>query len=150
QSPSMLGIGVPRFESAIFPALVLGAAAFGIEALLLIPFAALLKHHPGLVNNITVSNQPKFYLIAAVFMFAVTVVTEEVLANGYCVTKLGQLGWTPRNSFVLSVALRTSYHVYYGPGFFLTIPLGYFVTRSFRKHHRLTRPIMARFLHDAM
>jgi hypothetical protein len=59
----VLGIGVPSFKSDILPALLLGSAAFGSEVLLLIPFAALLKHHPGLVNNITVSNQPKFHLI---------------------------------------------------------------------------------------
>jgi hypothetical protein len=54
---------VPRFKSDILPSRLLGSAAFGIEVLLLIPFVALFKHHPGLVNNITVSNQPKFYLI---------------------------------------------------------------------------------------
>jgi hypothetical protein len=83
-------------------------------------------------------------------MFAVSAVTEEVLVNGYFIMRLGQLGWTPRSSLLLSLTLRTSYHVYYGLGFFLSIPLGYLVTRSFQKHHRLTRPIMAHFLHDAM
>jgi membrane protease YdiL (CAAX protease family) len=39
--------------------------------------------------------------------------------------------------------------VYYGLGFLLTIPLGYFVTRSFQKHRRLMRPIVAHFIYDA-
>ena len=51
---------------------------------------------------------------------------------------------------ILSLALRTSYHVYYGLGFVLTIPFGYFVTRSFQKNRRLTRPIAAHFLWDAI
>ena len=70
--------------------------------------------------------------------------------NGYLLTRLGQLGWTPRGAFLLSLTLRTSYHVYYGLGFLLTIPFGYFVTRSFQKHRKLTRPIAAHFLFDAI
>ena len=45
---------------------------------------------------------------------------------------------------------RSSYHVYYGAGFLLTIPFGFFVTRSFQKHRRLTRSITAHFLFDAI
>jgi membrane protease YdiL (CAAX protease family) len=51
---------------------------------------------------------------------------------------------------ILSLALRTSYHVYYGLGFILTIPFGYYVTRSFQKHKRLNRPIAAHFLFDSI
>jgi membrane protease YdiL (CAAX protease family) len=40
--------------------------------------------------------------------------------------------------------------VYYGVGFLLTVPFGFFVTRSFQKHHRLSRPIVAHFLFDAI
>ena len=32
----------------------------------------------------------------------------------------------------------------------LTIPLGYFLTRSFQKHRRLMRPILAHFIYDAV
>jgi len=65
-------------------------------------------------------------------------------------TRLSQLGWTPTSSLILSLTLRTSYHVYYGVGFILTIPLGYFVTRSFQKHGRLNRAIAAHFIFDAV
>jgi hypothetical protein len=81
---------------------------------------------------------------------ATTAITEEVLVNGYLITRLGQLGWTPRSALILSLILRTSYHVYYGFGFIFTIPLGFYVTRSFQKHHKLTRPILAHFLYDAI
>ncbi len=70
--------------------------------------------------------------------------------NGYLITRLEQFGWTPERALFLSLTLRTSYHVYYGLGFFLTIPFGYFVTRSFQKHHRLNRSIAAHFIYDAI
>jgi uncharacterized protein len=72
------------------------------------------------------------------------------ISNGYLITRLGQLGWTPRSALILSLALRTSYHVYYGLGFLLTVPFGYLVTRSFQKHRRLNRPIAAHFIYDAV
>jgi membrane protease YdiL (CAAX protease family) len=49
----------------------------------------------------------------------------------------------------LSLTLRTSYHVYYGLGLIFTVPLGYYVTRSFQKQRRLTRAILAHFIYDA-
>ena len=81
---------------------------------------------------------------------AVTAITEETLVNAYLLTRLEQLGWNPRWALVFSLALRTSYHVYYGLGFLFTIPLGYFNTRSFQKHRSVMRPIVAHFLYDAV
>ena len=57
---------------------------------------------------------------------------------------------TLRRALVLSLILRTSYHVYYGLGFLLTVPFGYLVTRSFQKRRRLLRPIVAHFLYDGV
>jgi uncharacterized protein len=73
-----------------------------------------------------------------------------VMMSAYFLTRLEQLGWSPRRALLLSLALRTSYHVYYGIGFIFTVPFGYFVTRSFQKNRRLTRPIVAHFLFDAI
>ncbi len=70
--------------------------------------------------------------------------------NGYLVTRLQQFGWGDRAALVLSLTLRTSYHVYYGLGFLLTVPFGYLVTRSFQQHRRLNRSIAAHFLYDAV
>jgi membrane protease YdiL (CAAX protease family) len=150
QTRSVLGIGVPSWKEDIFPALGIGAAAFGVEILLFIPFAGLLSDHPGLLNSVADGNFPKYYLIEGIFMSAVTAVTEEVLVNGYFLTRLQQLGWSPRSALIVSLVFRTSYHVYYGIGFLFTIPFGYFVTRSFQKHQRLNRPIWAHFLYDAI
>ena len=93
---------------------------------------------------------PRYYIIYGIVISAVTAITEETLVSGYLLTRLDQLGWNPRWALALSLTLRTSYHVYYGLGFLLTIPFGYFATRSFQKHRRLMRPIVAHFIYDAV
>jgi membrane protease YdiL (CAAX protease family) len=150
QTPKVLGLGPPSFKRDVFPGLGLVAAAYAVEIAVLIPFAGFLNDHKSLINNVASGHVPKYYLIGGVAMSAITAVAEEVLVNGYLITRLGQLGWTPRKSLILSLILRTSYHVYYGLGFLLTVPLGFLVTRSFQKHHKLTRPIVAHFLFDAI
>lgn len=149
QPPSALGIAIPSFSRDILPGLGLAAASFGTELLLLLPFAPLLMNSK-LVNQVPVGHVPGYYVIWGIAISATTAVTEEVLVNGYLLTRLEQLGWSPRRALVLSLVLRTSYHVYYGLGFLLTVPFGYFVTRSFQKHRRLNRPIAAHFLFDAI
>lgn len=150
QTPSVLGIGAPRFKRDVFPALGIGAAAFGLEVVLLIPFALLLSHHSALFNSVSIGHVPKYYVLWGLTTSATTAIAEEVVVNGYLITRLGQLGWTPRSALILSLLLRTSYHVYYGLGFIFTIPFGFLVTRSFQKHHKLNRPIIAHFLYDAI
>jgi membrane protease YdiL (CAAX protease family) len=93
---------------------------------------------------------PKYYILFGLAISAITAITEETLVSGYLLTRLGQFGWTPRRALLLSLTLRTSYHVYYGLGFLFTIPFGYLLTRSFQKHGRLARPIVAHFIFDAV
>jgi membrane protease YdiL (CAAX protease family) len=149
QPPAILGLGVPSFRLDIWPGLGLAAASFGAEIPLAVVLSALVGRGSGLVNNVSIGHVPSYYVIWGLAMSAITAVAEEVLVNGYLLTRLGQFGWTPRSALILSLCLRTSYHVYYGLGFVLTIPFGYFVTRSFQKHHRLNRSIAAHFLFDA-
>ena len=150
QPPSVMGLGCPEPQRGPPPGLGIAAAAFGSEFVILIPLAPLLAHHSSLINTVTTGHVPAYYVLWGLAVSATTAVTEEVLVNGYLITRLGQLGWTPRSALVLSLVLRTSYHVYYGLGFLLTVPFGYLVTRSFQKHRRLTRPIAAHFLFDAI
>ena len=91
-----------------------------------------------------------YYLIFGLSQAFVTAVAEETAVSGYLLTRLDQLGWSPWRAFWLSLALRTSYHVYYGLAALLTLPLGYFLTRSFQKHGKLSRPILAHFLYDSV
>jgi len=65
-------------------------------------------------------------------------------------TRLAQRGWQPWPSLALSLALRTSYHAYYGAAIIATVPFGYLVTRSFQRHGRLSRPILTHFMFDAI
>jgi membrane protease YdiL (CAAX protease family) len=150
QDRRALGLEPPTFRRDVFPGLGLGLAAFACEIVLAIVLRALLVDHPGLFVNVTLNHIPKYYIIWGIVTSAVTAVTEEVLVNGYLLTRLGQLGWTPRAALILSLILRTSYHVYYGLGFIFTVPFGYFVTRSFQKNNKLMRPIVAHFLYDAI
>jgi membrane protease YdiL (CAAX protease family) len=150
QTPKRLGICVPGLRSDVWPALGLAVAAYVSEVVLLIPFAPILAHHSSLVSKVPIGHVPKYYVIWGIAISAITAISEEVLVNGYLITRLEQLGWTRRAALTLSVVLRTSYHVYYGIGFLLTIPFGIYVTRSFQKHHRLIRPIVAHFLFDAV
>ncbi|MGO8873858.1 MAG: CPBP family intramembrane glutamic endopeptidase [Acidimicrobiales bacterium] len=150
QTPTVLGLGIPRWRLDIWPGLGLAAASFGAEIPIAILLDSVIAHNSSLVNRVSVGHVPAYYVIWGIAMSAITAVAEEVLVNGYLITRLGQLGWTPRSALILSLSLRTSYHVYYGLGFLLTIPFGYFVTRSFQKHRRLNRSIAAHFLFDAV
>ena len=150
QGPRVLGMGMPSFSQDVIPGLGIGALAFACEFIILIPFARLLTEHPGLVTKISDASVPKYYIIYGLILSATTAIAEEVLVNGYLLTRLHQLGWSDKKSLALSLTLRTSYHIYYGFGFLLTVPFGYFNTRSFQKHHKLNRPIVAHFLFDAI
>jgi membrane protease YdiL (CAAX protease family) len=150
QTPSTLAIGVRGMMRDLGPAIGIGAASFCSEVVLLIALTPLLAHHSSLVSNVPVGHVPKYYVIWGITISAVTAITEEVIVNGYLITRLEQFGWTPRAALTLSLILRTSYHVYYGIGFLLTVPFGFIVTRSFQKHHRLSRAILAHFLFDAV
>jgi len=109
-----------------------------------------------LFNNTSASNTsanthvPAYFIIYALFVSAVTAVNEEVVVNGYVMTRLAQRGWQPWPSLALSLALRTSYHAYYGAAIIATVPFGFLVTRSFQRHGRVTRPILTHFMFDAI
>jgi membrane protease YdiL (CAAX protease family) len=146
QPPASLGL--TRMHWPDFGAGVgIAAAAFGCELLLAAVIAPL--EHSRLLNHAGALHVPAYYLIFGISQSLITAVAEEVCVNGYLLTRLDQLGWSPGRALWVSLALRTSYHVYYGVGFLLTVPFGYFVTRSFQKHGKLSRPILAHFLYDS-
>jgi membrane protease YdiL (CAAX protease family) len=147
QRPSDLGLtsaGLPDVGVAIG----LAAAGLGLEFLLAIPLTSL--KHSLLVNTAGPLHVPVYYLIFGLSQSLLTSIAEETAVSGYLLKRLDQLGWSPWKAFWLSLALRTSYHVYYGLAVILTLPLGYFLTRSFQKHGKLNRPILAHFLYDSV
>jgi membrane protease YdiL (CAAX protease family) len=149
QSPKVLGLGVPSFVKDVWPALGLVLASFGCEFVLGIILRPLLTSEASISNHGAFAHIPSYYIVWGLIISAVTAVNEEVLINGYLMVRLEQLGWSPGRALALSLTLRTSYHIYYGVGFLLTIPFGYLVTRSFQKNRRLNRPIVTHFLFDA-
>jgi CAAX protease family protein len=150
QSPKVLGLGWPGWRSDIWPALGIIGASWGSEIVLLILLSPVLTAESRLNASTPVGNVPHYYVIWGLMISATTAIAEEVLMNGYLMTRLSQLGWSPTSALILGIVLRTSYHVYYGIGFVATIPAAYFLTRSFQKRGRLTRPIAAHFLYDAV
>jgi membrane protease YdiL (CAAX protease family) len=135
-------------KSDWLPGLGLAVASFATSIMLYVPLEPLLRHS-RLVNKVGSGHVPSYYVIYALVLFATTAITEEVVINGYLLIRLEQLNWTPRSALILSLGLRTSYHVYYGLAVVFTLPLGYYVTRSFQKRRRLTRAITTHFLYDA-
>jgi membrane protease YdiL (CAAX protease family) len=150
QDAAALGLSRPTWRGDIFPGLGIAASGFGVTSLATIVLVAVAGQHNRLFAEVPVGHVPAYYVIYGIAISAVTAVTEETLVSGYLLTRLEQLGWNPRRALLLSLTLRTSYHVYYGLGFLLTIPFGYYATRSFQKHRRLMRPIVAHFLYDAV
>jgi membrane protease YdiL (CAAX protease family) len=147
QPPSRLGLTRRGFGSDLLGALGLLVGAFvltGILAIALSPFEADLK--------VTDSNShvPAYFLVYAVLLSATTAINEEVIVNGYFLTRLSQLGWSPWAAFALSFTVRESYHIYYGLAFVMTMPFGYLLTRSFQKRGRLARPILVHFVYDTI
>ena len=147
QPPSSLGLTNLRWPD-LWVAVGIAAAAFGLELVLAVLIVNPL-HNSRLVNSTGHLHVPTYYLILGVSQALLTAVAEEVIVNGYLITRLSQFGWSPAAAFWLSMALRASYHIYYGIAFVLTLPFGWLVTRSFQKHGKLTRPILAHFLFDA-
>ena len=148
QGPAELGLTRVRWPD-VGAAVGLAAAGLGCEFALAIPFTQL-TNHSTLVNTAGPLHVPAYYIIFGLSQALITSVAEETAVNAYLLTRLDQLGWRPWPAFWLSLALRTSYHVYYGLGVVLTLPLGYFLTRSFQKHGKLSRPILAHFLYDSV
>ncbi len=149
QRPADLGLTSMGWRDA-GAAVGLAAAAFGCEIALAIALEPVIREHSSLFNEAGPLHVPAYYLVFGLSQSLITSVAEEVAVNAYLLTRLDQLGWSDGKAFWLSLALRTSYHVYYGAGLVLTLPFGYFVTRSFQKHRKLSRPILAHFLFDAV
>jgi membrane protease YdiL (CAAX protease family) len=150
QPPAALGLVRPTWRRDVWPGMGIAASGYAVAFAATIALTALVGRHSRLFDQVPTGHVPHYYVIYGIAVSATTAIAEETLVSGYLLTRLEQLGWSPRWALLLSLTLRTSYHVYYGLGFLLTIPLGYYVTRSFQKHRRLTRPIVAHFIYDAV
>jgi membrane protease YdiL (CAAX protease family) len=120
--------------------------ALGLTLLVLAAFG-----EDGVPGSFQSDNQhyAAVFVVQGLVVSVVTAFVEESMMSAYLLTRLGQLGWTPRRALWVSMAIRTSYHAYYGIGFLFTVPVGYLLTRSFQKRRRLVRTVFAHALYDA-
>jgi hypothetical protein len=143
------GLGLTRMSWPDFGA-ILGLVGAGILGSFLFTIPLIPLEHTRLMNTAGHLNLPAYYIILGVSQSLITAIAEEVVVNGYLVTRLDQLGWSQDKALWTSMAVRMSYHVYYGVGFVTLLPVNYFLTRSFQKNGKLNRPILAHFLYDAI
>ncbi len=99
QPPETLGLGAPSLKLDIWPGLGLAAASFAAEIPVAVALSPVLAHDSALVNRISIGHVPGYYVIWGI---AISAIAEEVLVNGYLLTRLGQLGWTPRSALILT------------------------------------------------
>jgi hypothetical protein len=149
QWPGTLGLSRRALVRDALPAIALLAGTWLSSFVIALPLSGVLNND-SLTNQQHNSHVPAYFVVYALVVSATTAINEEIVVNGYVMTRLAQLGWRPWPSLALSLALRTSYHAYYGVGLIATVPFGYWATRSFQKHGRLGRPIIAHFLNDAV
>lgn len=149
QSPRDLGLTGRGLLRDIGPSVGLLAAVFAWNAILALISNPLL-HHNSAVTGQAQPHVPHYYVVYGLLLAATTAIAEEVVVNGYLLTRFAQLGWRPWPAFAVSLVLRTSYHLYYGLAFFLTVPFGWLVTRSFQKRGRLARAVFTHFGYDAI
>ena len=148
-TPRRLGLTGRWFRLDLLPSVgLLGGVWLANIATALVLFP--LFNDRSVSNTSANTHVPAYFIIYALFVSAVTAINEEVVVNGYVMTRLAQRGWQPWPSLALSLALRTSYHAYYGAAIIATVPFGYLVTRSFQRQGRLTRPILTHFMFDAI
>jgi hypothetical protein len=149
QSPSSFGLSLRAFRKDAPGAVGLLAGVY-LANLIIIGPLSLAFNSSFLNNGQHDTHVPAYFIVYGLSVSLTTAINEEVIVNGYFMTRLAQLGYAPRAAFAISLATRTSYHVYYGIGFIATVPFGYLVTRSFQKRGKLTRPILAHFIFDAI
>jgi membrane protease YdiL (CAAX protease family) len=149
QPPATLGLEKRGLTQDAVGAVGLLAGVWAVNFAVLVPLSFVLNNK-HLTNTATNSHVPPYYIVYALLVSATTAINEEVIVNGYFLTRLSQRGWSPRAALLLSLAVRTSYHAYYGVGLIATVPFGYLVTRSFQKRGRLARPILTHFSYDAI
>jgi membrane protease YdiL (CAAX protease family) len=85
----------------------------------------------------------------ALLMSGVAAVSEEVIVNGYVITRLEDLGWNRSRALLASALLRGSYHLYQGVGGFIYNVIGGLIAgRIFQRTKRVMPLVVAHFAID--
>jgi membrane protease YdiL (CAAX protease family) len=143
---SALGLDLrrPRFDLGWG---VLLAAGIGLPGLLLVYAAAKLGLNAQIVPA---ALRPLWWAVPVLILAAIeNAVLEEVIAVGYLITRLRQLGLRPAAVVGMSAVLRGSYHLYQGFGAFLgNAVLGIVFALFFLRFKRVMPLIVAHSLLD--
>lgn len=137
----------PRFDLTFGAALALIATAVATGALAL-------SHALDLPVRPIVGVNPDAHgaaLPLLIFVSAVAGITEEVVVNGYLLTRLDDLGWRPSRALMASALLRGSYHLYQGIGGFASnVAIGLVAGTIFQRNKRVMPLVIAHFLIDVV
>ncbi|MGC9960730.1 MAG: CPBP family glutamic-type intramembrane protease [Acidimicrobiales bacterium] len=140
-------IGLDRKQVRADLALLL--PVFGLCNLIPIAGGGILLHALGIRGpSPATGGLPSYYDVAYVAMAVVAGVVEEIVVLGFVVRRLEQLGLRPLWVVVVAVAVRGSYHLYYGWG---VLPLLVWATVSvivYRRFRRLWPFIVVHALWD--
>ncbi|HVA61935.1 MAG TPA: CPBP family intramembrane glutamic endopeptidase [Mycobacteriales bacterium] len=90
------------------------------------------------------------YLLPGLLAAANAGFVEEFVVTGYLLHRLEQLGVSRRRALAISVAVRTSYHVYYGISALVMVPLGLLFGGFWQRKGRLIPIVAAHALYDAL
>ena len=80
--------------------------------------------------------EPGSFVILGIMASLVAGILEETVVLGFLVRRLEQRGWSPILVVMVAVAIRVSYHLYYGPG---VIPIVLWATASVLMYRRIRR-----------
>ena len=129
------------------PAIGLGGHRLRLDLALVMPVWFLVQVIPQTVGEGVVQSLhlPTFHvssfggpddLLVALMGALVAGVLEEIVVLGYLVRRLEQRGWSVQWIVIVAVAVRVSYHLYYGPG---VLPIVFWATASVLFYLRIRR-----------
>jgi membrane protease YdiL (CAAX protease family) len=136
----------PKADMAVGVVLAVVVGSVGLAAL--VGFNAL-----GFNFTIVVGSAHHYWWMVPLLVLhaAGTAIEEEVIVGAYLLHRLNQLGWNDGRALVVSALLRGAYHLYQGPGSFVSnAVLGLFFGRIFQTTRRGGPLVLAHFLVDAV
>jgi membrane protease YdiL (CAAX protease family) len=107
----------------------------------------------GLNFTIAVGSDHRYWFTIPLLVAqaAGTAIEEEVIVGAYLLHRLDQLGWGRWRALAASAVLRGAYHLYQGPGQFVSNAVfGLFFGRIFQQTRRAAPLVVAHFLVDAV
>jgi membrane protease YdiL (CAAX protease family) len=105
---------------------------------------------PGVIDAPTGTNLPRYFMILGAVNSISAGLVEESVVLGYLWRRLEQLGLATGWIFLISVAVRLSYHTYYGAGVVELVPLALAISTFYMLRRRLLPCILAHSLFDTV